>query len=336
MLLNKKESIALDSLRFLCIITLLLHHSVIDHLVDNTELASILRNTHQLIAPPFLCILFFLSGYLFFYTKKDCQIAESLTSWGTSFYLSKIKKRIYSLIIPYIIWCFVSFLYQSLVKHKEFGINSPWDAVMLLWDTGSGHPIGMALWYIRNLIVFTLLSPLYFLTIKYLRHFTLLLILALQDIEIPIDYPFFNMYLLLGSYLSLMDISIEKVVKVFNWQLCLVLYVICKISMFCFDNISIDKLVVFTLCVTGFIGLFMKRSIPAKYTVASTMIYFLHPYLTGVRNILIKYADTSSLLQDILIWILTALTVLTICISTFFVMKRLSPKVLSVMTGGRI
>lgn len=335
MIISKEESNALNSLRFLCIITLIFHHTQVDHLVMDVELSSMLRDVHQILSLPFLPILFFISGYLFFFSKHESQISKPTFSWLSTTYIQKIKKRITSLLIPYIIWSIISIIYVSTIKHTEIKIHSPWDIIILLWDTGNGSPIGMALWYIRNLLVFAILSPVYFVIVKYLKHLTLFLLLLLQALKIPIDFPYFNEYLLMGSYLSLMDISVEKVTTLFNWKLCLVGYVICKITPFFFVVPQVNEYVVISLCIIGLMGILKKDPIPAKLTVASTFIYLMHPYLTGVRNLYIKFGDSTSIIQDTSIWCATALTVFLICYGTFYLLKRFAPKLLSIVSGGR-
>lgn len=336
MIISKEESNALNSLRFLCIITLIFHHTQVDHLVTDVELSSLLRNVHQMLSLPFLPILFFLSGYLFFFSKHENQISVSTFSWLSTTYIQKIKKRITSLLIPYIIWSVISIIYVSTIKHAEIKIHSPWDIIILLWDTGTGSPIGMALWYIRNLLVFAILSPVYFIVVKYLKHLTLFLLLVMQALKIPIDFPYFNEYLLLGSYLSLMEISVEKATSYFSWKLCLLGYVICKITPFFFDVPQVNGFVVISLCMIWLIGILKKKPIPVKFTVASTFIYLMHPYLTGIRNVFIKFGDLSSIIQDISIWFATALTVLLICYGAFYFLKQFAPKLLSVVSGGRV
>ena len=336
MIISKEESSALNSLRFLCIITLVFHHTQVDHLAPDVELSSLLRNVHQVLSLPFLPILFFLSGYLFFYSRHENQTSIPVSLWLSTTYVQKTKKRIKSLLIPYIIWSIISIIYVSTIKHTEIKIHSPWDIIILLWDTGNGSPIGLALWYIRNLLVFAILSPVYFIVVKYLKHITLFLLLMLQALKIPVDFPYFNEYLLLGSYLSLMEISVEKATSYFNWKLCLLGYIICKISPFLFDIPQVNGFVVISLGIILLMGLLMKKPIPYKYTVASTFIYLMHPYLTGIRNIFIKYGDSSSIVQDILIWFATALTVLLICYGAFYFLKQFAPKLLSVVSGGRV
>lgn len=336
MIISKEESSALNSLRFLCIITLIFHHTQVDHLVPDVELSSLLRNVHQMLSLPFLPILFFLSGYLFFYSRHENQISTPASLWLSTTYVQKIKKRIKSLLIPYIIWSIISIIYISTIKHEEIKIHSLWDILLLFWDIGNGSPIGLALWYIRNLLVFVILSPVYFFIVKYLKHLTLFLLLSLQTLKISIDFPYFNEYLLLGSYLSLMEISVEKVSSFFNWKFCFVGYILCKIVPFIFDVPQANVYVVMSLCLIWLIGLLKKKDIPSKYTVASTFIYLMHPYLTGIRNLYIKFGDSTSLLQDMTIWCATALTVLLICFGTFYLLKRFVPQLLSLVSGGRV
>lgn len=68
-MIDKKESTKINTLRFICIIFLVLLHTQIGHLLTPTNTDII--NIQNIINIPFLPILFFLSGYLFFQTKEE-------------------------------------------------------------------------------------------------------------------------------------------------------------------------------------------------------------------------------------------------------------------------
>ena len=67
-MIDKKESTKINTLRFICIIFLVLLHTQIGHLLTPTNTDII--NIQNIINIPFLPILFFLSGYLFFSDKR--------------------------------------------------------------------------------------------------------------------------------------------------------------------------------------------------------------------------------------------------------------------------
>lgn len=98
-MIDKKESTKINTLRFICIIFLVLLHTQIGHLLTPTNTDII--NIQNIINIPFLPILFFLSGYLFFQTKEENK-DRSFRDWIIYTYIYKIRRRIRTLLIPYI------------------------------------------------------------------------------------------------------------------------------------------------------------------------------------------------------------------------------------------
>lgn len=335
--LTSQESNAIDSLRFLCIISLVFLHTRISHLVPDSVVNQVEEIQEIIHYSPFLCVLFLLSGFLFFIHKEEqTWDLTSIKPWIQKTYLSKLKKRVKSLVIPYFIFCTLGFLYGVFIKNKDYNIHSCIEVLNLFWSINNGHPVGMAMWFMRNLIVFSVLSPLYYIVIKILRHFTLILILILFTLNIDITYPYINVYLLLGAYLAMANISFSKLLSYFDWRACLLIWMIFYYGNIFYTMPKICGIVPFMLSLMGFIGLFMTYSIPSWLTKTSSFVYFTHPFFTGIRNIFIKYIDTTVVWMDIACWIAIATTVFIICEILFFTLKRISPKALETITGGRI
>ncbi len=148
----------------------------------------------------------FISGYLFFLSKKT--------------YVRKLQDRFHSLFIPYIIWnalLLTAYIIAYTAGHPQ-DINGKnmadfnWmDYLRLFWDRGSfdnGNfvPLLCPYWYIRNLLILSLLSPIVFLLVRYLREVFLLVtaiwwMLTPHNAFIPQSILFFS----LGAYFSIHD-----------------------------------------------------------------------------------------------------------------------------------
>lgn len=319
-----QESKAINSLRYICIVFLVMLHTRVTHLIDPSIKDSMGR-IDDFINIPFLQILFLLSGYLFFIFKGD--------SWVWEVWKEKLHKRVKTLLVPYIIWCLMAIMYNYFILHKGLPDNVG-TFLMQFWDAHAGHPIGKAMWYMKSLIVFSLLSPFYYYTIKLLKHSTLIIaLLIIVCFDIPIDYPYFNVYLMLGAYISIMGYSFSDIVKNVDWRFCFAVYLLLKVLLLT-GVFDLQVLLPMNLCC--FIGLFMKYNVHPALASSSSFIYFVHPYVQGVRNIYIRFVDISSLASSFMVWMLTAITVMTICYGLFCFMKRSVPKVLSVLTGDRV
>lgn len=137
----------------------------------------------SLVAVPFF---FFTSGYFFFYRLKG---------WGVSCYIEKIKKRLKTLVVPYVLWNLISLFLALLNKLLAVAIGyssitdlecyltkikigvlwnaSVWneEATNLFgWSISMSGPFLLPLWFLRDLIVMSfVLSPVIYYGIKYLK-----------------------------------------------------------------------------------------------------------------------------------------------------------------------
>lgn len=155
-------------------------HDLLFHIITN-KIAS--------IAVP---LFFFFSGFLFFYK----------TNFTASEYIKKLKKRFKSLLIPYIFWNLVVlslvFLSQIFLSSMLSGKNdlitdysySDWFSVF--WNITDGMPICYPLWFIRDLMIVVLFSPLIYSLIKYIKIYGIILLGILWSFDIWFDVTSFS------------------------------------------------------------------------------------------------------------------------------------------------
>lgn len=130
-------------------------------------------------------LFFIISAYLFFF---------NFTSWND--FGPKIYKRGRTLLVPYLLWSAYGILFlallQALPQSRPFFNKTPissYDSTQLL-DTLFFHPVPYQFWFLRDLIVLIVLSPLLYLGVRGLRLLAPLLLLALWIWSPPI--PFFT------------------------------------------------------------------------------------------------------------------------------------------------
>ena len=149
---------------------------------------------------------FFISGFLFFLSHKT--------------YFEKINARCHSLLIPYILWnalLLAAYVAAFALGHPQ-DINGKniadfaWtDYLRLFWDRGSydnGNfvPLLCPFWYIRNLLILSLISPMiyymnHYLRERYLLAITIWWIVTPHNAFIPQSILFFS----LGAFFSIQD-----------------------------------------------------------------------------------------------------------------------------------
>lgn len=170
------ESQTIDRCRFpLAILVVVLHAYSASGGYVSIALSHVLAH----IAVP---CFFFISGYLFFYRIEH---------WDLSIYKKKIRKRIKTLLIPYIIWISLFILWEMskafilrdgvyslpLKGHNTdliYWIRLYWDCIenntpIIGWFGVSFRdtmPFLFPMWYIRDLMIAVLLTPLFFYLLK--------------------------------------------------------------------------------------------------------------------------------------------------------------------------
>ena len=104
------------------------------------------------------------SGYLFFYR----------TEFSMAVYGQKLKRRAKSLLLPYVIWCTIGFGLavlqgQCALTFKNF-LYAFWDTTAWMELPSHIHaafPADMPLWFVRDLMVMTVLAPVVWWLIKH-------------------------------------------------------------------------------------------------------------------------------------------------------------------------
>ena len=141
-------------------------------------------------------IYFFISGFVFFLGLEF--------TWTK--YVQKLKNRVKSLFIPYVFWnllalfvlwckalCFPSIAPEFKSFLPDFTLKS---FLSIFWMCpGSTMPINYPLWFLRDLMLVVLLTPLIYYMVKLYSHYWILLLGVCWFV-----FPYLNM----GEYSSLM------------------------------------------------------------------------------------------------------------------------------------
>ena len=166
-----------------------------------------------MIASAAVPLFFAISGYMFFW---------GINSFNKDTYIKKLKKRIQSLLVPYLFWNFavivLFFLAQTFLPGMMSGANKmiveyDWcDYICAFWaDPRTGDPICYQLWFLRDLMVTVLLTPLIYIALKKLGILAIaaFFILWLSSVDVGVKGISFVAisFFALGGYLSLRNIT---------------------------------------------------------------------------------------------------------------------------------
>ena len=131
-------------------------------------------------------MFFFISGYLFF---------VNVEKWDWQTYQQKIKRRIKTLLIPYIIWNLL-----MAVKLRTFSPSIFWE------------PANMPLWFLRDLIVVSLLTPIIYIGVRKLGWWFLMLLLPVYATGIwaiqPGPTPYAVCFFIFGAFMGIRKMNI--------------------------------------------------------------------------------------------------------------------------------
>jgi fucose 4-O-acetylase-like acetyltransferase len=129
---------------------------------------------------------FVMSGYLFF---------ANVEKFNKEIYQQKLWRRIKTLLIPYIIWNLL-----MAAKLKMFSLSIFWT------------PANMPLWFLRDLMIVSLLTPIIYIGVKKLGYWLFVLLLPIYLTGIWAIQPGLNPYAIcfftLGAFLSIHEMNL--------------------------------------------------------------------------------------------------------------------------------
>lgn len=160
------QSRVISFLRFpLCVAVVFIHIYIWKDGITYPIYDSVRYFFAQIIARVAVPLFFMFSGFLFFFKSEELTFSN---------YKGKLTKRIRTLLIPYLFWNSTPILYYLLGRFlglgSQYGIGFGFiDYIKPFWDNYSPHlngegiasyPICTPFWYIRDLMVTVLLSPI--------------------------------------------------------------------------------------------------------------------------------------------------------------------------------
>ncbi|MDD4820609.1 MAG: acyltransferase [Flavobacteriales bacterium] len=311
------------------------------------ELSLVLGN----VAVP---VFFFISGYLFFLHERIPKID----------YVSKWKRRLETLFVPYILWNIMTLgLYLSLqlipATAKYFTndhniiysyslidfFRSFWDCGD--WNAGNGTPILSPFWFIRNLMILSLLAPIIYWLNKRLKMWWIVPLVMLWCVTYNMATPqasivFFG----IGSYMG------ERKINMIYAHRRVIFYVISAevlllllhnyLHFFTDDVILalISQRLMYILAIPIFFWIgdfFYKKGFKAqKNDVAFAFVIFACHYtlILMLRKALIyMFPDAGDMASSVL-YLLSVVVVVALCWIIYKILSKV-PFVRMVLCGGR-
>ncbi len=169
-------------------------------------------------------IFFIISGYLLFLKVEE---------YNKTVYISKLRKRLYSLVIPYFSWILLLVLWTLVFKVGGILLHGKsWTGILeyfqengylhMLWDssvwgdrttwlgieTHNSGPVLLPFWYMRDLIVMVIISPFIYWLIKKTKIIFIILLLAIYVFDVRVSwmsgtFTCASLFFSLGAYFAI-------------------------------------------------------------------------------------------------------------------------------------
>ena len=303
------------------------------------EIVSFLFSQTCAVAVP---LFFIISGYLFFLGVKR---------FDEKVYKRKILNRLHTLLIPYLSWNLIcAIIFYVKVKFLGYDGLGLFEDGHIIWPKylygfisieRVGMPFAMAFWFIRNLIVFVVLSPVFYFIAR--RTWLLLLFFALNCVSTVNIY--YSELFLFGAALSIRDIRLDFARGKVAVVLSLVIFVLSTIAIQPLMQSQLNKPLFLMQQISGLVLIvnfakgtdrYFRKGVGLLLCNATFFIYSVHQCFSSVvKRVWLGIFGDETLPEVVASMVMTFGSLLVISVIIYMVMLRLTPRLLSVLTGGR-
>ncbi|MDE7154168.1 MAG: acyltransferase [Muribaculaceae bacterium] len=291
---------------------------------------------------------FIISGFLFFRNvPKDSGIGDFFP-----LYIRKLKSRAHTLIIPYLLWNIIGMM-ALLFKCYFFNLNSLGVIVdgSIQWGNffrgflylENGLPYDFPLWFIRNLIGYVLISPIFFIcarkTPAFLISFTILILLC--HFSMDIDFCLLSFFLI-GSYLGLHKKCYVIIKKSSLGFSAVVLWIGLSVLRLRLSATEFDGNVILSFLsnLAGCLGvIWVSDKFIRSQALNSQSIFFIYAvhglYCSQVRRIMISLIGSDSTPRILISYVATFIFLVSSSLIVYYLLKNLTPRLVGLLAGGR-
>lgn len=292
-------------------------------------------------------MFFFISGYLFFYGIKKFHL---------SIFIDKLKRRVHSLLIPYILWniifllfvCLVGLLFPNLLTYKKtiFQMNLE-EILYTFWEPSQGL---LPLWFLRDLMIINLFTPIIYCILrhKYSRWILLFFVTCYlvpsefyycPGIGFRTSFPF-----IFGAWFSINKKDFIVEFRKSKWYFAPITIVLLIINLIIWYNhivfpilerlLTLSLIIVSPLIIS--LGLSKKKiKINPFLSETSFFIFVFHMFIIHIPLKLWGYIFPINGFSAILALILIPFIVSYTCMFVYIVLKKILPNITNILVGNR-
>lgn len=308
----------------------------------------------QVLARTAVPLFFLISGYLFFYKR----------SFSWPMYGSKLRKRAQTLLLPYLFWngalvglhLLIELLFPSVLAGEvkpvlDYGWCDWWD---IFWAREPSEPGGMPmpinypLWFIRDLMVLVVFSPLVYAMVRYLRQYALALLgflwLIYDGVSSPGLSPTAWFFFSLGAFYSVHRRNFVVETRPLLRGAALLYVVLALADLLSKElgwnvyvhNVGILVGCVFAISLSAY-GLEKALWRTNSFLEGASFFVFASHVIVQIfiYRLILWFFRSSAEWAIIGIYFGVALGAILICLAFYAMLRRFLPRLLSAITGGR-
>ena len=307
---------------------------------------------------------FIFSGYLFF---------RGTEQWNADTYKAKLRSRVKTLLVPYLIWNVIYLIYIKS-SSEPFSYVAPFvqemnagDYIASFWNlivgetgitnwlgqaTPNHYPINFPLWYVRDLMVLVMISPLIRLFVKHTRKWGLLLLALCYVSGIWPNYTGIQingvLYFSVGAYLGVHKIDMVDWFRRYRHIIYPIATVLALITLY-FGSIwttaglRVYKFFVLfgtasTIALAG--GLVLRGKAHIAPILSNCAFFIMAMHMIEIcqlsdRIYRLLFSPESAIGLTIC-YISVPFIVAGLCIAIFVLLKKVCPPLLKLLNGGRV
>jgi surface polysaccharide O-acyltransferase-like enzyme len=364
--IEQRQSKVLNAIRFPLIVLVVFMHGTYTNNCLHSPISLEGKKIYDLISEMISTDLgscavpcfFIISGYFFFYKKEVFNI---------HFYKTQLRKRVKTLLIPYLIWNMIFIIIPVLINcffvhyGKSFECyslsliknNSFFD---LFWSVYKYppifQPIDSPLWYVRDLMCMVVLSPVFYFFFHYTKIYGLIALTIIYLFGLNTNIPGLNvtsfLFFGIGAFCALKNINMVDLFSRYRSVangLSIVLLIV--IAYFRYTDSQLTDYFIRFFSMVGIVAmvnlvssLIEKETLIAKLISLSSAVFFIYAihdtYIIGFIGKIYSFKNSLLTWWELVIRVfLISVTCVLVCYYLYILTKKIMPRVLSILVGDR-
>lgn len=310
---------------------------------------------HQLVKGEFASLdvssFFFFAGFLFFYKTKFSAVT----------YANKLKNRVHTLLIPYFFWNALVILIMlganwflkglTTGANESFADKSITEWLSMFWVYQERTPVAGQFWFIRDLMMMGLISPILYTLIKYLKWIWVPLVGYFWLVNTPtlvIGFGFEALFFFsLGAWFSIHGVNFATLFRSIRKQTLALFLVLVVVNMLLWSSECIQtygilhniNVLIGMAAVFGWVARgkeLNKINISEKIASSNFFIYAYHLIMmVFMLKVWVKIFSPVNDVSLIIGFFVLPILVAAIGMGIYHLLKKILPRFTAIITGGR-